>query len=256
MTLEEQVLQLKDLILKHKNAVVFTGAGISTDSGIPDYRSPGSGAWDKYDSSIVSIPGFLRDPTQYYDYALEMYPIRASAMPNKSHLLLAKLEKKGLIKGVITQNVDGLHLKAGSENVHELHGSIRTCSCLQCGQFFITDEIISRVKEGENPPICKTFEGEECDGLIKPTAVFFGEGLPKTPWDSAVDKSKDTTLMIVIGSSLQVSPANSLPDVALKTGSELVIIDLMSTPFDTRAILKIEERAVLVSEMLEKCLDL
>ena len=103
---------------------------------------------------------------------------------------------------------------------------------------------------------CKTFEGEECDGLIKPTAVFFGEGLPKTPWDSAVDKSKDTTLMIVIGSSLQVSPANSLPDVALKTGSELVIIDLMSTPFDTRAILKIEERAVLVSEMLEKCLDL
>ena len=130
MTLEEQVLQLKDLILKHKNAVVFTGAGISTDSGIPDYRSPGSGAWDKYDSSIVSIPGFLRDPTQYYDYALEMYPIRASAMPNKSHLLLAKLEKKGLIKGVITQNVDGLHLKAGSENVHELHGSIRTLSLI------------------------------------------------------------------------------------------------------------------------------
>ena len=256
MTLNSQIEQLKELIIKHKSAVAFTGAGISTESGIPDYRSPGSGAWEKYDSSIVSIPGFLKDPTQYYDYALEMYPIRAGAKPNNAHILLAKLEKVGLIQGVITQNVDGLHLEAGSSNVNELHGSIRTASCLQCGQFFQMDEIINRVKDGENPPICSEFEGECCNGLIKPTAVFFGEGLPKSPWDSAVDKSKDTSLMIVIGSSLQVSPANSLPDVALRTGSDLVIIDLMDTPFDSRATLKITNSAVHVSELLSESLNI
>ena len=256
MSLEKQVEQLADMLLRHRNAIVFSGAGISTDSGIPDYRTPGSGLWDKYDSSIVSIPGFLRDPTQYYNYALEMYPIRASAKPNKAHTLLAKLEKEGLTKGVITQNVDGLHLEAGSSIVHELHGSIRRTSCLQCGQIYPMDDIIRRVQQGENPPICQDFEGQPCQGLIKPTAVFFGEALPKTPWDSSVDKCKDTSLMVVIGSSLQVSPANSLPDVALKTGSELVIIDLMDTPFDSRSTLLINERAVLVAKLLEERLGL
>ena len=182
--------------------------------------------------------------------------IRAGAKPNNAHFLLAKLEEKGLIEGVITQNVDGLHLEAGSSNVNELHGSIRTASCLECGQFFQMNDVINRVKQGENPPICKEFEGQSCNGLIKPTAVFFGEGLPKSPWDSAVDKSKDTSLMIVIGSSLQVSPANSLPDVALRTGSELVIIDLMDTPFDSRATLKITDRAVHVATLLEESLGL
>ena len=256
MALDEQIQKLADMILSHKSAVVFSGAGISTDSGIPDYRSPGSGLWEKYDSSIVSIPGFLKDPTQYYNYSLEMYPIRASAKPNRAHLLLAKLEEKGLIKGVITQNVDGLHLEAGSSNVHELHGSLKRAYCLQCGQIYSMDEIMQRVQEGENPPICKEFEGQPCQGLIKPSAVFFGEALPKVPWDSSIDKCKDTTLMIVIGSSLQVSPANSLPDVALKTGSELVIIDLMDTPFDSRTTLLINERAVLVAELLEENIEL
>ena len=123
-------------------------------------------------------------------------------------------------------------------------------------EFFQMNDVINRVKQGENPPICKEFEGQSCNGLIKPTAVFFGEGLPKSPWDSAVDKSKDTSLMIVIGSSLQVSPANSLPDVALRTGSELVIIDLMDTPFDSRATLKITDRAVHVATLLEESLGL
>ena len=256
MTTVQKIDQLASMIKEHKNAVAFSGAGISTDSGIPDYRTPGSGAWTKYDSSIVSIPGFLNDPTQYYEYAMEMYPIRRSAKPNKAHLLLAKLEKEGLINGVITQNVDGLHLEAGSRTVHELHGSTRRASCLQCGQLYSMDEIMERVEKGENPPICKEFEGNPCQGLIKPTTVFFGEPLPKAPWDASVDKSRETALMIVIGSSLQVSPANSLPDIALQTGSELVIVDLMNTPFDSRAHLVINERAVLVAEMLEKKLAL
>ena len=256
MSLDSKINELSELILKHRSAIVFTGAGISTESGIPDYRSPGSGVWEKYDSSIVSIPGFLRDPSQYYEYALEMYPIRSGAKPNNSHLLMAKLEKNKLIEGVITQNVDGLRLAAGSINVHELHGSIRQASCLNCGQIYMMDEIIQRVQEGENPPICKEFENNICQGLIKPTTVFFSEGLPKPPWVASVDKCKDTSLMIVIGSSLQVSPANSLPDIALQSGSELVIVDLLDTPFDTRATLKIQEKAGLVSELLEGALEL
>ena len=155
-----------------------------------------------------------------------------------------------------TKNVDGLHLTAGNVNVHELHGSIRQASCLECGQVSMMDEIIERVRHGENPPICKDFEGQSCNGLIKPTAVFFGEGLPTRPWTSSVDKCKETSLMIVVGSSLQVSPANSLPDVALKTGSDLAIIDLLDTPFDSRANLKIQDRAVHVAELLEAFLDL
>ena len=256
MELEEQIEELAELILRHKNAITFSGAGISTDSGIPDYRTPGSGTWTKYDSSIVSIPGFLRDPTQYYEYAMDMHPIRKAAKPNSAHLILAKLEKAGLIEGVITQNVDGLHLEAGSTVVHELHGSTRRASCLQCGQLFSMDEIMERVQNGENPPICTEFEEQPCQGLIKPTTVFFGEPLPKAPWDASMDKSRETTLMIVIGSSLQVSPANNLPDIALQTGSELVIIDLMTTPFDSRANLVINERAVKVAELLEQKLNL
>ena len=185
-----------------------------------------------------------------------MYPIRAGAKPNAAHNILAKMERAGLIEGVITQNVDGLHLEAGNKNVHELHGSIRQASCLECGQVFFMDDIIERVRVGENPPICKEFENNPCNGLIKPTAVFFGEGLPTRPWTSSVDKCRETSLMIVIGSSLQVSPANSLPDVALKTGSDLVIIDLLDTPFDSRATLKIQDKAVYVSTLLEPLLGL
>ncbi len=143
MHLTNKINEFLSLIQEANKIVILTGAGISTDSGIPDYRSPGSGAWEKYDSSIVSIPGFLRDPSQYYEYALEMYPIRAGAKPNVAHLLLAKLEKAGLIEGVITQNVDGLHLMAGNTNVHELHGSIRQASCLHCGQIYMMDDIIT-----------------------------------------------------------------------------------------------------------------
>jgi NAD-dependent protein deacetylases, SIR2 family len=125
------------------------------------------------DPSVVSLDGFHRDPSRYYSFALELYPTRRAARPNPAHYLLAELETRGLLKGVITQNVDGLHQDAGSASVYELHGSYRQTSCLDCGSEYNMDGIMERVKSGENPPLCG-----ECGGVLKPTAVFFGEMLP------------------------------------------------------------------------------
>lgn len=221
-----------DLLLSSSNAVALTGAGISTESGIPDYRSPGTGLWEKMDTSVVSLDGFYRDPTRYYSYALDLYPIRRSAKPNPAHLLLADFERKGFLKGVITQNVDGLHQDAGSSRVHELHGSLRQAVCLGCHSLYSMDEVMERVITGENPPLCKG-----CGGVLKPNAVFFGEMLPRVPWEMSVELSRQADLFIVIGSSLQVSPSNILPDIALRAGAKMVIINLSPTPYNSDATL-------------------
>jgi NAD-dependent deacetylase len=226
-----------DLILSSSSAVALTGAGISTESGIPDYRSPGTGLWEKMDQSVVSLDGFLRDPSRYYSYALELYPTRRSAKPNPTHYLLAELEAKGLLKGVITQNVDGLHQDAGSTNIYELHGTYRRAYCLDCSSISNMDEIMERVQSGENPPLCR-----DCGGVLKPDAVFFGEMLPQLPWKRSLDLTQKSDLFLVMGSSLLVSPANMLPDVALRAGAKLVIINLMPTPYDGDADLIVNHK--------------
>ncbi|MDA2919862.1 Sir2 family NAD-dependent protein deacetylase [Desulfobacterota bacterium AH_259_B03_O07] len=235
--LDDKAKEFINLILSSTNVVALTGAGISTESGIPDYRSPGTGLWGKMDQSVVSLDGFLRDPTRYYSYALELYPVRQSAKPNPAHYLLAEFEKKELLKGVITQNVDGLHQDAGSGNVHELHGSLRQAVCLDCSLLYPMDSVMKRVISGENPPLCK-----ECSGVLKPNAVFFGEMLPHVPWERSLELTRKTDLFLVLGSSLQVSPANMLPDVALRAGTKLVIINLTPTPYDRDAVLIIRDK--------------
>ncbi len=226
-----------DLVLSSSSAVALTGAGVSTESGIPDYRSPGTGLWEKMDMSVVSLEGFFINPTRYYSFALEMYPIRKSAKPNPAHYMLAEFESKGLLKGIITQNVDGLHQEAGSSRVHELHGTLRQGVCLSCSSISLMDEVMGRVISGENPPLCR-----ECGGIIKPNAVFFGEMLPRVPWERSLELTRQSDLFIVLGSSLQVSPANILPDIALKAGTKLVIINLASTPYDGDADLLIQHK--------------
>jgi len=226
-----------DIVSSASNAVALTGAGISTESGIPDYRSPGSGLWEKMDQSVVSLDGFFRDPTRYYSYAIEMYSIRRLAKPNPAHYLLAELENSNLLMGVITQNVDGLHQEAGSGNVYELHGSLRQAVCLNCSLITLMDEVMERVISGENPPLCK-----ECGGVLKPNAVFFGEILPRVPWERSLELTRKADLFLVIGSSLQVSPANILPDVALRAGAKLIIINLTPMPYDMDANLVIQHR--------------
>lgn len=242
--MEREVKLFLELLEETEGAVAFTGAGISTESGIPDYRSPGTGLWEKMDPSVVSLSGFLRNPENYYSYAMESYPVRTAAEPNAAHYALARLEKKGWLKGVITQNVDGLHIKAGSENVFELHGSLRRVVCLQCRKYYPMEDAMSRVFEGENPPLCS-----QCGGILKPDAVFFGEALPEEPWEKSVDLVSNSEVLIVMGSSLLVAPASGLPRLALSKWAALVIINLMETPFDDEADIVIREK---IGEFFEK----
>lgn len=235
--IKKQAGRFVDLVLSSSSAAALTGAGISTESGIPDYRSPGTGLWEKMDMSVVSLDGFTREPRRYYDYSLELYPVRSKAKPNPAHFMLAELERRGVIRGVATQNVDGLHQDAGSERVHELHGSLRQAVCMDCSDLQSMDEAMQRVIEGENPPLCR-----RCGGVLKPNAVFFGEMLPHVPWESALELSRAADLFITIGSSLQVSPANNLPHIALQAGAKLVILNLASTPFDSDAELVVRQK--------------
>ncbi len=235
--LKETVKKFVELALDSSSAAALTGAGISTESGIPDYRSPGTGLWDKMDQSVVSLDGFLREPSRYYDFAKELYEIRSSAKPNPAHYLLADLEQRGVLKGIITQNVDGLHQDSGSGTVYELHGSLRQTVCLSCSSLESMDDAMNRAISGENPPLCTT-----CGGILKPNAVFFGEMLPRIPWERALELSRQADLFIAIGSSLQVSPANTLPDIALKAGAKLIILNLMPTPYDLEAELVVREK--------------
>jgi NAD-dependent deacetylase len=223
-----------DSVLSSSSVVALTGAGISTESGIPDYRSPETGLWERMDQSIVSLEGFLKDPSRYYSYALELYPLRRTAKPNAAHYLLAELEKRKILKGIITQNIDGLHQEAGSTSVYEIHGSLRRAVCLACATVYSMDEIMFKVSKGENPPLC-----EKCKGVVKPDAVFFGEALPQDAWERSVNLVRNSDLLLVIGSSLQVYPANILPDIALKAGAKLIIANLMPTPYDGYASLVI-----------------
>lgn len=226
-----------NLILSSSNVVAFTGAGISTESGIPDYRSPGTGLWEKMDQSVVSLDGFKREPSRYYDYSLELYPVRKAAKPNSAHYLLAELENTGVLKGIITQNVDGLHQDAGSGRVYELHGSLRQAVCLGCSALQSMDEAMERVVLGQNPPLCT-----DCGGVLKPNAVFFGDTLPRIPWERSLELSRSADLFIAIGSSLQVSPANTLPDIALQAGAKLIVLNFTPTPFDGDAELVIRQK--------------
>jgi NAD-dependent deacetylase len=236
-TLSVKAREFVSLVLSSPDAVALTGAGISTESGIPDYRSPDTGLWEKMDQSVVSLEGFLRKPTQYYSFAIDLYPIRRSAKPNPAHYLLAELEKKRLLKGVITQNIDGLHYDAGSSTVHELHGSLRQAVCLNCRFLYPMDGVMERVISGENPPLCT-----ECGGVLKPNAVFFGEMLPRIPWERALELTRQTGLFLVFGSSLQVFPANILPDVALRAGAKLIIVNLTPTPYDEDAAMVVRHK--------------
>ena len=241
--------QLLELIENSNYITALTGAGISTESGIPDYRTPGKGMWEKVDMNVVSMSGFLEDPSRYYNYSLDLYEIRSKAEPNPAHYMLAKLEEIGKLKGIVTQNVDSLHTKAGSVNVHELHGSLRQVVCLECSSLSDMDSAMSRVMGGENPPLC-----EQCGGVLKPNTVFFGEALPRIPWEESVELIKKTDLLLTIGSSLQVSPANVLPDFAIKNGAQIVIMNQMPTPYDSDAKIVIRDKIGEFSEEFVKFL--
>ena len=232
--------QVADLIVNARKIVVFTGAGISTESGIPDFRSPG-GIWDRFDPRDFTLQKFLTDPEgRKKMWQLHREGLMADAKPNPAHYAIAELDRLGKLDCVVTQNVDYLHQKAGvpDDKVFELHGNNNWIKCLSCGRRYAYEQIRVRLDRGEESPGC-----EVCNGLLKPEVVFFGESLPVEALREATSRSYDCDLFIVVGSTLVVYPAAYMPMYAVGSGAKLVIINLSSTPMDHQATVLIRAKA-------------
>jgi NAD-dependent deacetylase len=223
---------LAELIRANQPCVVLTGAGVSTESGIPDFRSA-SGIWAQYDPyEVASIEGFHRDPERVWEFYAHRLDVLADAAPNPAHIALAELEARGLVQAVITQNVDRLHAAAGSRDVIEVHGSIATAVCLACGR---REE---HLRELLPLPRCA-----ECAAILKPGVVMFGELLPVKAIDRATALARSAELLLVVGTSLEVWPVAGLPDETLVNGGKLAIVNRDATPYDARAELVIHASA-------------
>ena len=222
-----------DLILKSNRLVIFSGAGISTESGISDFRSPG-GIWDRFDPDDFTIDKYVRDPEvrRKQWQMLGEGLITEKAEPNAAHIAIAELHGLGKLDCVVTQNVDNLHQKAGvpDDRVLELHGNMRRVSCLKCGRRFPLGDIRVRLDAGEELPDCL-----DCGGMLKPDVVMFGEQLPAKVLEEASRHAIASDLCIVIGSTLVVYPAALIPAYAVQSGAKLVIINLSDTPMDNDA---------------------
>ncbi|SNX54985.1 NAD-dependent protein deacylase [Thermoanaerobacterium sp. RBIITD] len=215
-----------ELIKKSKKTIVLTGAGISTESGIPDFRSPGTGLWEKMDPmEALSTRVLYNDPIKFYNNGFKILLSMKDARPNKAHYILAQMEDEGLISGIITQNIDNLHQKAGSHRIFEVHGQTRTGSCMNCGTKVSIDVLNDKIEKREIPPIC-----DKCNGILRPDVVMFGDPMPED-FEKAWHEASNSDLMIVIGSSLTVSPVNFLPGLV----KHLIIINKTRTPEDNRA---------------------
>jgi NAD-dependent deacetylase len=225
----EETNRILEFIRNADKLVVFSGAGLSAESGIPTYRGAG-GLWSKYDpSKYADIQYFLQDPSYYWRFFKEeRYPILSSARPNTAHYALIDLEKKGQLILVITQNIDGLHQEAGQKKVCELHGNTRRIICLECDRCYHMDEVYQGLKESL-PPHC------QCGGLLKPDVVLFGEPLPQKALDTAWQSARECDTFLVIGSSLVVNPAAQIPLVAKQNGARLLIVNIDPTPLDELA---------------------
>jgi NAD-dependent deacetylase len=240
--MEEELEKVAQWIMISKKVVVFGGAGLSTESGIPDFRSPG-GVWDRYDPEDFYFQKFISSETsreKYWQMATEMYEPMKKAQPNLAHLAIAEIEKLGKLDCVITQNIDGLHQKAGNseEKVIELHGTAMAVSCLSCKKRYDRDEIQERVKQGQKAPRC-----DHCGGILKPATISFGQSMPEKETQEAYRRSSLCDLFIVIGSSLVVQPAASMPMIAKQNGARLVIINRDPTPYDDMADIVIHGQA-------------
>jgi NAD-dependent deacetylase len=228
------VVRLADLLRERGPAVVLTGAGISTESGIPDFRSP-TGIWAKYDpQEYATIEAFRADPVKVWSFYSLRFRALTEAAPNTGHLALAELERIGHVSAVVTQNIDLLHERAGSRDVVEVHGSIRTTTCPGCGARYGVDEVL-RLLERAPEPRCR-----ECGAVLKPDVVFFGELLPEAAIDRAYELARSTRLLVVVGSGLEVWPVSQLPEETRRGGGVVAIVNRGPTTFDDRAVVKID----------------
>jgi NAD-dependent deacetylase len=234
-----EVVTLAELVRSTRPCVVLTGAGVSTESGVPDFRSAG-GIWAAYDPAVVaSIDGFRRDPERVWEFYGRRLDLLAGVRPNPAHVVLAELERAGLVQAVITQNVDGLHARAGSREVIEVHGSLASAACLECGETVRADELALPL------PRCPV-----CGSVLKPGVVMFGELLPQDALARAVELAAAAGLLLVVGSSLQVWPVAGLPGETLRHGGRVAVVNREPTPYDDVATIVIRADAGPVFEEL------
>ena len=226
--------QLAALIRANQPCVALTGAGISTESGIPDFRSP-TGIWAEYDPlEVASIDAFRRDPAKVWEFYGRRLDVLAGAEPNAGHLALAELERRGLLRAVITQNVDGLHAAAGTRELVEVHGTVAQARCLSCDTVTPRDEVRALLPVPHCP---------RCGAVLKPDVVMFGELLPVAALERALQLVSEARLLIVVGSSLEVWPVAGLPDEAIAHGAKVVIVNRDPTPYDGVAHLVLRSSA-------------
>lgn len=235
----EQVTLAAELLDAAHHTVVLTGAGISTPSGIPDFRSPNCGLWTGIDPfEVASMYGFRQNPAAFYEWVYPLVQVTVQAEPNPAHYALARLEAQGKVKGIITQNIDTLHTRAGSRVIHELHGQFREATCTHCFELYDAKPIISKFLYDHEVPYCP-----KCGGVIKPNVILFGEQLPIRPFLAAKDLARKADLMLIIGTSLEVAPASELPMLALRNGTPVIIVNLEATHLDSAATLVIHADA-------------
>jgi NAD-dependent deacetylase len=231
----DQAVRLAELIRESECTIALTGAGISVPSGIPDFRTPGEGLWEKVDPmEVAHIDAFRRDPARFWSFYRQRLKMLSDVEPNGAHRALADLERRGLLEAVITQNIDTLHSKGGSERVIEVHGSIRTSSCQGCGEKFETARIEELFDE-DGAAVCV-----KCGGPVKPDVVLFGEMLPAAAIAEAEALAARADLMLCIGSSLEVFPVAGLPSVTLRSGGGIAVITIGPTPFDSNAVVRMD----------------
>ena len=222
-----KAVELARLLRESRSTVALTGAGVSVPSGIPDFRSPGTGIWEKVDPfEVATIDAFHRDTRRFWEFYRPRFEMLGDKRPNAAHDALAELERRGLIEGVITQNVDRLHRKAGTERLIEVHGSIGSSSCTTCGASWPLDEIEALFDE-DGVATCSG-----CMGKVKPDVVLFGELLPEAAMNEARVLAAGAELMLCVGSSLEVYPVAGLPELTLGAGGSVAVITKGPTPYD------------------------
>jgi NAD-dependent protein deacetylase/lipoamidase len=244
-----QAARLAELLRDAERAVVLTGAGVSVPSGIPDFRSPRTGLWEKVDPmEVAHIDAWRRDPDRFWRFYGDRFASLVDKQPNDAHLALAELERRGLIRGVITQNIDRLHRAAGTQRLIEVHGSIEWSVCLQCGGKVALDRVVEQLRADDGAPECAC-----CFTPLKPDVVLFGELLPERALSEAQALALDADLMVCVGSSLEVYPVAGLPAITRGAGGRLALVTQGPTPYDDEADVKLggdvvaELRAVLAA---------
>lgn len=227
---ETEIQKAATLISQSKYAVALTGAGFSTPSGIPDFRSADSGLWERHDPMVVaSLIGFRHRPDLFYQWLAPLARTLINANPNPAHYALVKLETLGILKSIITQNIDLLHSKAGSNTVYEVHGHIREATCIHCFSVYPAEPLLQEYLDSDGKEILRC---SKCNGVLKPNVILFGEQLPAQVFNAAQQQIRQCDMIIVAGSSLEVYPVADMPRQARAGGAKMVIINYSDTDYD------------------------